>query len=92
MEELLKNLNIMLEGIENEDGDYEIKIPDSNEYSKIYSLLDKSELVEEDPDSHIEYEKALITFDNDEYSLIINANFEDDLYKLIVKKISKEEK
>ncbi len=85
MEELLKDI-----GINNtftRKGNqliYDIK--NGDEYGRIYSLLDKSDLVDEDEES------SMITMDNssiqwvaDEGTITLIADFNLDEYKLVVR-------
>ena len=85
MNELLKQIGIDAEPVKAEDGNYNIDIEDSNEYGKYFSKLDKSDLVEEDQDaSSVNFENSSIQFVNDEYTLNLIAEFENDTYSLSI--------
>ena len=86
MEEFIKELGIQGTINKTENGKGIIDIQDSNEYGRIYSRLDRSELLEEDEDSsQITADNASIYYESDEYQLILLADFNADQYKLIIK-------
>lgn len=65
---------------------YVLDIEDSNEYGKIYSILDNSDLVEEDGESsQITVDYQSVQFYNDDYLLQLIADFESDEYRLTIK-------
>ena len=86
MNELLKQIGIDAEPVKAEDGNYNIDIEDSNEYGKYFLILVKSDLVEEDQDaSSVNFENSSIQFVNDEYTLTLIADFENDTYSLSIR-------
>jgi len=86
MEEFLNSLGIAGKFNKKKDGSAVLDLMDSNEYGKIYSKLDKSDLVEEDPDaSSITYESSNISFSNDEYIITLVGDFDADIYKVVVR-------
>ena len=86
MNELLKQIGIDAEPVKAEDGNYNIDIEDSNEYGKYFSKLDKSDLVEEEQDaSSVNFENSSIQFTNDNYTLTLIADFENDTYSLNIR-------
>ena len=86
MEEFLKELGITKEPSSIKPDQIIIDIDDSNEYGKIYSKLDKSELVDEDQESsQITFDTSSIQFESDDYLITLLANFETDEYKLTIK-------
>lgn len=88
MEKFLKNLGIDQVGHYNNKNNYIIDIDDSNTYGKIYSRLDKNELLEENEDSStITMHNSHIVFESDKYQFTLIADFEQDTYKLICKEI-----
>ena len=88
MENFLKELGLELEGHYNVKNNYIIDIEDSKEYGKIYSKLDKSDLLDENDDSStITMHNSHIVFESDEYQLTLMADFENDTYKLVCKEI-----
>ena len=65
---------------------YVIDIPDANAFGKYYSLLDRSELIDEDTESSsVDEDSSNIQFTNDTYVLTLVADFENSLYKLTIK-------
>lgn len=87
MEEFLKELGITKQGRKNENGFYVIDIDDSDEFGKIFSKLDKSDLVDEDEESSsITLDSANITYLSDDYTITLMGDFENDTdYKLVMR-------
>ena len=86
MNELLKQIGIDAEPVKGENGSYNIDIKDSNEYGRYFSKLDKSDLVEEEQDaSSVNFENSSIQFTNDNYTLTLIADFENDTYSLNIR-------
>ena len=86
MNELLKQIGIDAEPVKGENGSYNIDIEDSNEYGRYFSKLDKSDLVEEEQDaSSVNFENSSIQFTNNEYTLTLLADFENDTYSLNIR-------
>ena len=85
MEEFLNSLGIK-DQLQKSKSSYVLDILDSNEYGKIYSILDKSDEVEEDPESsQVTLDYSSIQFYNDEYNIQLIADFENDEYRLTIK-------
>ena len=85
MEELLKELGIEAVGEYSKNGAYVIDIKDYNEYGKYFSLLEKSDLVDEVQDtSQITIHTTNVTYATEEYQLVLQADLDEDLYKLVV--------
>lgn len=85
MEEFLNSLGIKGQ-LQKSNSSYVLDILDSNEYGKIYSILDKSDEVEEDPESsQVTLDYSSIQFYNDEYNIQLIADFENDEYRLTIK-------
>lgn len=88
MNEFLKKLGINKTAVKGGGNIYTVDIENSDEYGRIYSKLDKSDQVEEIPDSsQMTYETASIQFENDEYLITLLADFEEDTYKMTIKEI-----
>ena len=87
MEEFLNDLGITKEGnYTEEDGIYVVDIDDSNEYGKIFSLLEKSNLLEQDElSSQVTEDTSSIQYINDKYVLTLLGDWDGDTYKLTVK-------
>lgn len=85
MESLLRKLNIYLDGSYSKDGSYIVDIYDSDDFGRIYSLLDNNKDVEELADSSsINMHNANVTYIYDDYQLALIADFDEDLYKLVI--------
>lgn len=86
LEKFLQKLGITQVGHYTKTNTYVIDIEDSNEYGKIYSLLDKSEEVEEDEDSStITIHTSNIIYESDNFHFNLIADFDQDTYKLVCK-------
>jgi len=87
MKNFLNKLGITKIGYYNGDN-YIIDLDNDLEFSKVYSKLDKSELLEPDDEySSINLIESSIKYFNDDYELTLSANFENDEYKLIVSEV-----
>lgn len=85
MKELLKKLGITMPGYFSKNGDYIIDLEDSDEYNKTFSKLDKSNLVEENEDSSLAtLQMSNVFYESDKYSFNLVADFDNDIYKLVV--------
>lgn len=86
MDEFATQLGIKTEGTM--DGDrYIINLKNSDEYSKMYTLLDNSTLVGLDPTSTLVTDKVSeLVYLSDEYDVKLLANFVDDSYRIIITK------
>lgn len=83
MEEFLKSLGINEEGITEEDGCYVIDFMSDDEWSKAYSRLDNSDEIFEDEDSsNVSMDASTIQFVNDDYTVTLLADFNEDTYRL----------
>ena len=85
MDEVLKKLGISLDGEFSKDGSYIVDIYNSDEFGRVYSVLEKNDDVEE------LYSNSLLTIHNssisylyDNYQITLVADFEQDLYKLVI--------
>ena len=73
-----------------EDGSYVIDIIDSNKYGKIFSILDKSDDLDILEDNQVITEQgSSIMYESlsEPYLLNLIADFDGDVYQLIVTKI-----
>lgn len=84
MEEFLKNLGITAKGEYTKNGVYVIDIKDYDEYSKYFSLLEKSSLEEVQDTAQITIHTTNVTFVSDDYQLVLQADLDEDMYKLVV--------
>lgn len=86
MKDFANELGIRQEG-QTEDGSYVIELADSDEYSRAYSLLDKSDKVDLDGEAALVFEKmSELTYLGDDFDVRLVANFTDDVYKVIIEK------
>ena len=84
MKDFIAKLGINLTGTMVQ-GDYVIDIPDSEVYSKIFSLLDNSDLVtESETQSVVNEENAVSVYENSIYTLSLIGDLENDIYTLVV--------
>ena len=89
MKELLLKIGISEPGYFSDSKTYVIDFEDSTQYSKAFSKLDKTDLVEELVDSSVSNTSiSNVMYTNEEYSLNIIADFDNDEYKLIVHKLN----
>lgn len=85
MEELLKQLGIEGTPQLSKNGSYILDISGSDNYGRIYSKLDRSQLVQEDEDaSQLTLDTSSIRYYNDEFDLTLLADFVADTYQLII--------
>lgn len=86
MEEFLKEIGIQGTLQDGSNGSKVLDIEGSENYGRIYSRLDRSDLVEEDEESsQLTNETSAIQYDSEKYSITLLANFDTDEYKLVIK-------
>jgi hypothetical protein len=84
LKEFVKKLNINLEG-RMEGEKYIIDIANSDEYSRMYTLLDNSDLVDVDEDATLLTDKVgELLFIGDNYDVKLVGNFAQDLYRIVI--------
>lgn len=90
MEEMLKTLGLdYLEGQYGKQNTYVIDLGSDREFGKVYTILDNAYGVDQ------EEESVLLTVHNsqiiynymDEYQLVLKADFDHELYSLIISEI-----
>lgn len=85
MNELLKRIGITQRGYWGKDNSYIIDLNDSNTFGKVYSLLEKSDLIDSmDDNDLISSDNISVLYTNDEYLFNLIMNLEQDSYQLIV--------
>ena len=84
MEELLKKIGITENGEYTKTGSYVVDIKDYDEYGKYFSLLEKSDLNEVQDTSQITLHTTNVTYENDTYQVTLQADLDEDLYKIVV--------
>lgn len=79
-EEFAKQLGISGDG-DYVDNKYVINLANSNEYSKVYTILDKSELVDLDVDRiNLDVSSTLLVYLADEFDIELKSDFDNDVY------------
>ena len=67
---------------------YILKLEDSDEYSRYYTILDQEDDLELSDTSSMSQEFAtVLTYVNEDYKLKLNANFIDDYYTFTVEEL-----
>lgn len=85
MKNLLKDIGITEVGYYSKEKNYVIDLEDSNHFNKVFSKLQKSDLVDENEDSSVvNLSVSNVLFLADDYSLNLIADFDQDIYKLVV--------
>lgn len=87
MEEFLKRIGIDKKGEYNTDNSYTIKIKDSNEYGKFYSILEGAEDLEiMQGNQEVTEDGCLVIYESDEenYIISLSADFIEDVYELTI--------
>lgn len=92
MKNILKEIGITESGYYSEDGNYIIDFENSNQFNKAFSRLEKSDLVEENEDSSvIDLNVSNVLYVGDDYSFNLIAEFEQDIYRLVVSELKGED-
>lgn len=89
MENFLKKLGIDYKGTRASDGCYIIDL-DEDQWARCYSILDDSNLVEQDYDSsNISYDASTIQYESDDYIITLIGDYGDintsDTFRLTIK-------
>lgn len=85
MKEFLKELGIQGNPVES-GKTLVLDIEGSDNYGRVYSKLDRSDLVEEDSESsNVTLDSSTINFESEKYLITLIADFNDDKYKLTIK-------
>lgn len=83
--ELLQELNINKEYKKINNKTYSITLENSAEFGKTFTKLDNSNIIESLEGSQlVTNDGTSLTYENEEYLLILQANFENDIYNLII--------
>ena len=81
---LLAKVGIDKDGKE-DNGKYIVDLGDSNAYSRAYTLLDNSELVDLDTESiSMGVEYSSMTYLSDDYDITLKADFATNTYTIVV--------
>lgn len=93
MEEFLQSIGIDKKGRYNEDNSYTIKIDNSDEYGKFYSILESSNEVEiMQGNQEVTEDGCAVTYEAvyEDYIIFLDADFVEDIYTLTIKDNSEE--
>lgn len=84
--ELLRELGINKIGTYSDNDTYTIDLNDSNEYGRINSTLDRSEILDPiDESSYLTADNANLDYKyEDQFILSLIADFEEDYYQLVI--------
>lgn len=84
MKEFAEQLGLDLDG-KMEGDKYIIELEDSDEYSKVYTLLDSSDLVDIDEEATLLTDKVgELLFLGDEFDVKLVGNFNSDIYRVVI--------
>lgn len=85
IKDALNDLNIRFDGEFSRDGSYVVDLFDSDQFGKVYSILDKNKDVESMEDSSsLTVHSANISYLYGDYQLNLIADFDENLYKLVI--------
>lgn len=88
MKELLNKIGITEAGHFEKDGSYVIEFETDKQYNKAFSRLDRSELLEENPDGGtVSLSASVVVYEAEKFILQLVSDFDRDEYKLIVKEV-----
>lgn len=86
MDELLKEIGIQGTLVDGKNGTKVLEIEGSDNYGRIYSRLDNSDLVDEDEESsQMTSDTASTIYESEDYIITLLADFNADEYKLTIK-------
>ena len=89
-ETVLKNIGVKKSGIYSDEGAFVVDIDNSEEFGKVYSILDNSDLLDLQEDNSIltEDEANLnYLYEDEEFLISLTGDFENDIYQLTVTEI-----
>ncbi len=89
MRNFLNHLGIYNDGTQL-NGKYVINFNNIDEFNKVFKKLDKSNEIEESEESSIlNSSVSTIVYNNDDYLIILSANFDTDEYTLTIQDIGR---
>ena len=81
-QEFAKELGITQDG-DFVDGVYVVPLKDSNEYSRVYTILDKSDKCDLDPNEmSLDTQHSLMIYLADDFDIKLQANFDTNSYSV----------
>lgn len=86
MDDFIKSLGLDYDnGKKTDNGDYSIKIDNSDEYAKVYTLLDTSDIVSLDTNvMKMDEHKSELFYNSDKYTVLLFADYDSDKYKCVI--------
>ena len=85
VEDALKELGIPFDGEFSKDGSYVVDLFDSDQFGKVYSILDRNNDVENlDDSSTLTVHNANVSYLYGDYQFNLIADFDQNLYKLVI--------
>lgn len=90
--ELLEALRVPTDGTSSKQGSFVVDLADSNEWGRVNSKLDHSDLLElMDDISFLDVDNGSLTYNYEDedshYQLALIANFDEDKYQLVVTEV-----
>lgn len=89
-ETVLKNIGIKKSGTYSDDGSFVVDIDNSDEFGKIYSILEDSDLLDLQEDNSIltEDEANLnYLYEDEKFLISLTGDFENDIYQMTLTEI-----
>ena len=85
MQDLLNKIGITQPGYYSDKNTYIIDLENADQYSKVFSKLDRSKEVKELQSSSISNASiSNVMYVNDDYNLNLIADFDNNVYKLVI--------
>lgn len=92
MKEFLKKLGINEIGYFTEDDNYIIDLENSNDFNRIYGILDNSDIIEENEDaSVVNLDVTNVIYFCEEFAINLIADFTQNEYRLVVSEFKGED-
>lgn len=84
VKEFAKSIGLEQDGYQ-DGAKYIIELVDSNEFSRVYTLLDKSELLDIQEDATLLTDKVgELIYLSDDYDVKLVGNFISDIYRVVI--------
>lgn len=90
--EFASSIGITQEGVET-GNTYTVNLKDSNEYSRVYTILDKADGIDLDNDESVLSESStLLVYLADDFDIKLIADLDKDMYSVTFEGVSEDEK
>ena len=83
MQKFIDDLELPFEG-EEKGRQYVIELSDSNSFSRAFNVIDVNKNLHIKGESKATDTETEFRFTNGEYDVVLTANYDDDIYKVIV--------